>query len=259
MRGGRAGHESSRTSLEEDYEPPKLGRHADAKSLRRGEPRASDEGDPSPPEGEGHSLWNQVVTVANSLSVNVSKAWATNLPTFNGEETPPGQDSRLTRAMKAYHLDKARDPSDLPAWLFDEHERRPVGRSRFRDGHREDDRDENVAQTQSLTPKSRGLRDAYDASTSNSIRLQTERAPVSDLFGDGTRPVKTTNRLKELRDAKRKARTAPTRHDDAIDNVLGVEDGNFSARATMDVGRHPAPRVGLPLGPNMSGQRSRRL
>ena len=33
--------------------------------------------------------------------------------------TPPGEESRLTRALKAYHIDKARDPADLPEWLFE--------------------------------------------------------------------------------------------------------------------------------------------
>jgi hypothetical protein len=175
-------------------------------------------------------------------------------------ETPPGQDSHLTRAMKAYHLDKARDPSDLPAWLFDEHERRSVCRSKFRDGHRDDRENENVHRTQSA-PRFRGLR---DASATNLTPLQAERAPVSDLSGEGTGPVKATNRLKELREAKRKAQTAPTlnRYDDAIDKFNReprVEDGSSrGVGGTMDLDRRLAPRVGLPSGPSVSGLRSRR-
>ena len=38
--------------------------------------------------------------------------------------TPPGEESRLSRALKAYRIDKARDPTDLPEWLFEKHESR---------------------------------------------------------------------------------------------------------------------------------------
>ncbi|KAJ3485670.1 hypothetical protein NLI96_g4799 [Meripilus lineatus] len=44
--------------------------------------------------------------------------------------TPPGQESRLTRALKSYHISKARAPSDLPEWLFEEKERKVPGRLR---------------------------------------------------------------------------------------------------------------------------------
>ncbi|KAG5727684.1 hypothetical protein E4T56_gene12246 [Termitomyces sp. T112] len=73
--------------------------------------------------GTGEAIWSRVATVASNLTVSVSKAWAANLTTFVGEETPAGQESRLTRAMKAYHLEKSRDPTDLPTWLFDGSER----------------------------------------------------------------------------------------------------------------------------------------
>jgi len=73
--------------------------------------------------GYGLSLWSRVATAASTLTLNVSKAWASNIAVYSGELTPPGEESRLTRAMKAYHIDKARDPADLPAWLFEEHER----------------------------------------------------------------------------------------------------------------------------------------
>ncbi|KAF9451068.1 hypothetical protein P691DRAFT_808910 [Macrolepiota fuliginosa MF-IS2] len=74
--------------------------------------------------GDGYAIWNTITNVANTLTINASKAWSTNIVTLAGEETPPGQESRLTQAMKAYHIAKAQDPSDLPEWLFDERERR---------------------------------------------------------------------------------------------------------------------------------------
>ena len=40
------------------------------------------------------------------------------------QATPFGQESRLTKAMKSYHLSKARNHSDLPDWLFTDTERR---------------------------------------------------------------------------------------------------------------------------------------
>src|SRR5258706_16364529 len=40
-------------------------------------------------------------------------------------ETPPGGETRLTRALKAYYIERARAPADLPPWFFEEHERRP--------------------------------------------------------------------------------------------------------------------------------------
>jgi len=243
MSGDRAGYESSRTSLEEDYDPPKRGR-AEVESLRKGVGQSSQENSKST-EGEGYSLWNQVVTVASTLSVNVGKAWANNVQKFDGEETPPGEDSRLTRAMKAYHLDKARDPSDLPDWLFEEHERRPIGRSRFRPDPRTNATDhEDVEQPRHL-PRSRSLHDAY-SSTTSSASLRSEAGIDSSRY-PGSGPSKPTNRLKELR----LARAASSRHDGS--------SGNFDRRFDGDVDRRPGPRVGLPSGPAVSRPTPRRF
>jgi hypothetical protein len=100
---------------------------------------------------DGSSIWNKVAAAASTLTDSVSKAWQAQVATHEGEEgmytlkyarvkteiveqemaeAPPGQESHLTQAMRAYHLEKAKDPSDLPEWLFSEQERRPV-RSRF--------------------------------------------------------------------------------------------------------------------------------
>jgi len=115
--------------------------------------------------------------------------------------------------LKAYHIDKARDPTDLPQWLFEEHERRPLGRSRMSLRHHEGSEYdyESRRATAPPRPSGRGLRDIYDAAATDTAipsrqqgmregsrgRLQ-EDIPVSA-------PSKANDRLKALRDAKRNA------------------------------------------------------
>lgn len=52
-------------------------------------------------------------------------------PKSSSAENSFGHSSHLVGVMKAYHLAKARHPSDLPDWLFDERERTPFLSSRF--------------------------------------------------------------------------------------------------------------------------------
>ncbi|GJE87212.1 hypothetical protein PsYK624_032950 [Phanerochaete sordida] len=73
--------------------------------------------------GFDSSLWGRVAAAAGNLSVNINRAWEANIGLSSGEVTPPGEESRLSKAIKAYHIEKARDPSDLPEWLFSERER----------------------------------------------------------------------------------------------------------------------------------------
>jgi hypothetical protein len=129
--------------------------------------------------------------------------------------TPPGEESRLTRALKAYHIDKARDPADLPEWLFEEHERRPIGRSAagFRLGEGlEYDEDEYRATTALTPPRAggRGLRDVYDtAAAATAISSRQHEMRESSFRArppqDEAHPSKASDRLKALRDAKRQA------------------------------------------------------
>jgi hypothetical protein len=104
--------------------------------------------------------------------------------------------------MKAYHIKKARDLSDLPGWLFEEHERRPLGRSRFpiRQNSGEVDKYEQSP------PRSRGLRDIYDAAAAPPSAISTTSGnsdrPTPNRFADGP-SSKAADRLKALRDAKR--------------------------------------------------------
>jgi len=71
-------------------------------------------------------IWSTVASVANiasNLTLNVRIPWTSDLMQ-DGEATPVGTESRLTRAMKSYHLSKAQTHKDLPDWLFSDKERR---------------------------------------------------------------------------------------------------------------------------------------
>jgi hypothetical protein len=112
--------------------------------------------------------------------------------------------------MKAYHIGKARDPSELPDWLFEPHERGAVARRRPRDEQRDPQTEES-----SHAPRPRGLQGVYQAASSNPT---TARANVPSRFADDApTQTKATNRLKELRDAKRSAHVTSLR-----DNSLGT-------------------------------------
>jgi len=246
------GYESSLTSLEDDYEQPGHGHGAGFQSLRkeRGEEplQSYDKEGAAPTDGGGYSIWNHVATVAGSLTVDLSKAWATNVSHSNGEETPPGQESHLTRAMKAYHLEKARDPSDLPTWLFDERERRPT---RSNNSRRDDD--EEYGWSDKEPPRPRGLRGIYETATKVDTRSQL--LPPSGAFADA-KPSrsKMTDRLKELREAKRSAHIAPDRYDEPENGHSNNQRGEDRYNDSQ-ADRRPK-RVGLPSGPSA---RSRRL
>lgn len=218
---GQGGYASSRTSLEDEPEPLKeTGREWGGWLRQRTaavhEPEHVDYegGDDEPPvqAGYGLSLWSRVATAANTLTVNVSQAWASNITAHSGEQTPPGEESHLTRAMKAYHLEKARDPTDLPPWLFEEHERRPLGRPSASTWHREASGPSDYeSRDATAPPRGRGLRDIYDAAaaaTSTPSRQELERREMSrgrqDDAGAGY-SSKANDRLKALRDAKRNA------------------------------------------------------
>jgi len=206
--------------------------------------------------GDGYTIWSRVATAASTMTVSVGKAWATNVTAFAGEETPPGQESRLTHAMKAYHLAKARDPTDLPTWLFDEHERRAPP-SRPRNGSRDGDGYEVVEKSFIDPPKPRGLRDIYEAAASmNSASSVRSDRPVARSYADEGAPSKATDRLKALRDAKRNALSR-----DALPNHQVNERSGDRRRETDRDGLpggtdQRSARVGLPSGPI---GRSRRL
>ncbi|KAF9532941.1 hypothetical protein CPB83DRAFT_846634 [Crepidotus variabilis] len=66
--------------------------------------------------------WNRATEAASALSQGVSSAWSTGVAS-QLESDHPEDDSHLLKVMRAYHLSKARTPSELPDWLFDERER----------------------------------------------------------------------------------------------------------------------------------------
>jgi hypothetical protein len=110
--------------------------------------------------------------------------------------------------MKAYHIEKARDPTDLPPWLFEEHERRPLGLSSTRGWHREDAEYDGYESREATTPpRSRGLRDVYDsAAASLPSRQETRESHRMGQTGSPINPPSGANdRLKALREAKRNA------------------------------------------------------
>ncbi|KAH8833788.1 hypothetical protein DL96DRAFT_1703429 [Flagelloscypha sp. PMI_526] len=168
------GYSSSRTSIDDDRN--------DSPSSKR---QSVHSGANAP---DGHSIWNTVASAASSLTVNVSKAWATNVTVLAGEETPDGAESRLTRAMKAYHREKARTPADLPAFLFTEEERRvrePVREDRSRRNRYDEEEYDDAPRDYQ---PSRGLRDVYaSASGSGSSSGASERRSAETSrrpFGD---------------------------------------------------------------------------
>eukprot|EP00753_Platysulcus_tardus_P022596 PLAT9796.1.p1 GENE.PLAT9796.1~~PLAT9796.1.p1 ORF type:complete len:401 (-),score=-143.07 PLAT9796.1:59-1261(-) len=254
---GRSGYASSRTSLEEDADPypPKqaTSKLSSRPMTRRDVGDGDHEDEPRPgyesqESGFGSTLWSRVADAAGSLTINVSKAWAANITTFAGEETPPGQESRLTRAMKAYHLEKARDPADLPEWLFSESERRPARARRERPLER--DQYEEVAAA--APSRSRGLKDIYAAaavSVPAPARNDRSDSSMRGRYGGPSQPApsKATDRLKAMRDAKR---GATARAEDEV--PMGREYRN-DPRAEGE--RRPA-RVGLPSGPGVRPRRT---
>ncbi|KAI0006235.1 hypothetical protein BJV74DRAFT_803084 [Russula compacta] len=220
---GRDGYGSSRTSMEEEPEPSRKETTSERGGWLRqrtgampeqeqdGTLDGDDDESAAVQPGYGLSLWSRVATAANSMTISVSKAWASNIAAYSGEGTPPGEESRLTRALKAYHIEKARDPADLPAWLFEEHERRPLGRPGATLRDREDDEDGSYGFGRATAPppaSGRGLRDIYDAAaatTEISSRQQEKYDSSRGRPQDVGPPSKASDRLKALRDAKRNA------------------------------------------------------
>ena len=204
------------------------------------------------PAGHGSSLWASITGVASNLTISVSKAWSSNIATYSGEglsficspshppaphrvrrihivlkfarsteiDTPVSGESRLTRAMKAYHIDKARDPADLPDWLFDERERgvrsyqtssgapekrapsagasRPAGLARANTtAYREEPEHQPL-------PPARITR----GPTLADRKAETASRHASTVSGAGSEAhvTKSISRLRELRDAKRNAK-----------------------------------------------------
>lgn len=168
--------------------------------------------------------------------------------------------------MKAYHLEKARDPSDLPDWLFDEHERRPVRGVADRPARGSTERERSEADPVASSRRGQGLRDIYDRIEASSSPPPAQRAPSRSRFHDADaseeRSSKANDRLRAIREAKRTAvqRSATAlRRSDEGDGDRGRDDvgEQRSMRAPMPEAapvRRP-PRGGLPARPMPAAQR----
>ena len=173
---------------------------------------------------KGMGIWHLCASGRACVIISFRALRINKLNIWRHAGTPPGEESRLTRALKAYHADKARDPTDLPEWLFEEHERRPIGRSGTNFRHREVDEygEYESRRVAASTPSAsgRGLRDVYDAAAITSRQQRETREPSMSrgrqlhreddvdvpLGGSaGLPPSKANDRLRALRDAKRKA------------------------------------------------------
>lgn len=234
----------------------------------------NDDTSPNTDSGDGYAIWSRVAGVASTLTVSVSKAWASNIATYSGEgmcmsycssqcqqrdssETPPGQESRLARAMKAYHIEKARDPTDLPSWLFSEQERRAPANKSHTPAHLGNDGYEDTERSSSEPPRSKGLRDIYaDAAAATSPPRTRADRPPNRFADEAPQPSKATDRLRAMRDAKRgvnSTNTAPILDQPAVasDNLSRGSDPGDGATSRD----RRAPRVGLPSGPMRPGRR----
>jgi len=146
----------------------------------------------------GSLLWSRVVAATGSLSINVAKAWAGDQ--VEEVETPTGQESRITLALKKYHLARVNSPSELPDWLFSDIERGIV-RGR--------------ASSHSRTPPAESLKSFDIPPVRTRARHVHEHEPVPPLpavqqrsrWDDddaGSRaPTRAASRLKAMRETKR--------------------------------------------------------
>ncbi|KAG9226347.1 hypothetical protein CCMSSC00406_0003226 [Pleurotus cornucopiae] len=243
---GQTGYASSRTSFEDDG--------ANAGFKGEGEPSYSREDNVRysvhSSNGDGSTVWSRVAAAAGNLTINVSKTWAASIATYTGEYTPPGQESRLLRGMKAYHLAKARDPSDLPSWLFEPHER---GRLKREDRQGGDEGDPNPrASSYKEPPKPRSLRDVYEAAAATSS--PTPRT-IRGADGNEARPSRATDRLQAMRQARRGVVRGDSPDASTVGGHVRSPQGSVDGRRniTSDDGERRVPRMGLPSRPARKG------
>lgn len=169
--------------------------------------------------------------------------------------TPAGEESRLTRGLKAYHIAKAREPSDLPEWLFNERERgvkNVIARSA------EDTLADAVKPTSEvpLEPPPRYAdisRTASPApsSASRNILKKDPDAEATETMSRGTQ------RLKELREAKK--RTPTIRFAESVHPRHVAGDGARATDVRPSAGRYafpaasgsapPMPTIARPVTP----------
>ncbi len=169
--------------------------------------------------------------------------------------------------MKAYHIEKARDPTDLPSWLFEEYERRPLASSETGPRHWESGEYEYDSRRATAPPRisGRGLRDIYDAAatdTANASRQEEMRKGSRGRLQEDipvNAPSKANDRLKALRDAKRNAaqRNAGIRPSRPTDEELPMREergrGYGPDRADGAGPRHRSPSLPASVRPFHGG------
>ncbi|TBU32415.1 hypothetical protein BD309DRAFT_5034 [Dichomitus squalens] len=201
------------------------------------------------PAGFGSSLWGSIAGVAGNLTISVSKAWSSKVAIMSGEETPVGGESRLTRAMKAYHIEKARDPADLPDWLFDERERgvrsykTTAGAPEQKLNAAEETRPSDLSRPITTVRQDQPLPPPRIARGPTLADRKAGAPPLESRAGSEEHVTKSMNRLRELRDAKRRAKV---RFD-------GDEDEEM-----IPAPREPAPAARPPPEPSFPVQPPRR-
>ncbi|KAL0946943.1 hypothetical protein HGRIS_013102 [Hohenbuehelia grisea] len=272
-----SGYSSSRTSFDDAGEDRKFSDYGAGRNHASAGNRQSSSLDlgnryedsvNEPEQGEGWNIWGRVAAAAGTLTVNVSKAWAANVSMTAGEgtclsrfgsesvpiyrtETPVGQESRLTRAMKSFHIDKARDPTELPEWLFEPHERGRGASNRLIDEVHEAERAE--------PPRSRGLRDVFDAAGASSSTASTsgfDPPPSRSGTPVNGQPSKAADRLRAMRDAKRSALTVgSSRSSEARAQESKRSDGPDVTPPLPGTREQRPQRIGLPSGPALRSRR----
>lgn len=286
-RAGRSVTSSARTSFDDEDE--RAGYGTKGRQGRGGYddvPEEYDERDEqSQPAAEsvGASLWNRITEAANTLTISVSKAWESNVDQVDGEATPEGQESRLTVAMKHYYIERVRRTEDLPGWLFSDLERRGGRSNRTEKQTRQEEETYDIDDYYQEDTGRDHNRSASRAAATTAIKTGTPTrraaAPspdsaIEDRFGDseGGGGTKATNRLKALREEKRRQFVSPTPSAPSRDNqsystddsVADEEQDGRYGRGNGDLqsrdarrgprdepaqGRTPPRRVGLPSGP----------
>jgi hypothetical protein len=185
VRNGAAGYASSLTSIEDsgiDADEERRGRSLRKQRVISPEPLPQEIQRTDTGTGDGYTIWSKVTTAASSLTISVSKAWASNITMYPGEETPIGEESRLTKAMKAYHISQCNNREELPDWLFSESERIPRRTARHSPG-------------EAAEPV-----ESRRFGSSNSVpRHQSNRQEISE------QPSEPVDRLRRIREAKRAA------------------------------------------------------
>lgn len=162
-------------------------------------------------------------------------------------ETPPGGESRLTRAMKAYHLQQAHSPADLPDWLFEPHERGVRGAAAPARRFVEQD-DTSRLSTETPPSRSRGFRDIYESTAPSVPAVTSSSRSRFDSAGQlSPSPSTAATRLKALRDAKRQVGGTAMGRGPVVDTPIGRVQAEY--RPPVPLPPAPMKRVGLPMGP----------